>query len=187
MITFLVTVTVTIDQMYCMYVYMFVRIYVCMCVYMHVCVIIFHLILIFLIFPWQFVISVPLSDQLLLTINPFSEWKSHVMSSVDEKVHTLKKMICISVKPIFSKHEVQNFMFSCKEDFVIVPIDQAANNEIVPLTYKHFYALTIIKSLNLDCHLSNRDDNNTSTFINNKNKDQIVEEHKLYLYKHKIN
>ena len=52
---------------------------------------------------------------------------------------------------------------------------------------KHFYALTIIRQLNLDCHLSNQDDNNTYTFINNKTKDQIIKEQKLYLSKHKIN
>ena len=76
-------------------------------------------------------------------------------------------------------------MFSLKEDFVIVPIDKAANN--VPFIGKHFYALTIIKELNLACHLSNQDDNNTCTFINNKTKDQIIKEPKLYLSKHKIN
>ena len=48
-------------------------------------------------------------------------------------------------------------MFSLKEDFVIVPIDKAANN--VAFICKHFYALTIKKELNLDCHLSNQDDN----------------------------
>ena len=52
---------------------------------------------------------------------------------------------------------------------------------------KHFYALTIIRQLNLDCHLSNQDDNNTYTFINNKTKDQIINKHNLYLSKHKIN
>ena len=52
---------------------------------------------------------------------------------------------------------------------------------------KNFYALTIIKELNLDSHLSNQDDNNTYTFINNKTKDQIIKEHKLNLFKHKIN
>ena len=76
-------------------------------------------------------------------------------------------------------------IFLLKEDFVIVPIDKAANN--VAFICKHFHALTIIKELNLDCHLSNQDDNNTYTFINNKTKDQINKEHKLYLSKHKIN
>ena len=76
-------------------------------------------------------------------------------------------------------------MFSLKEDLVTVPIDYAANN--VAFISKHFNALGIIKELNLDCHLSNQDDNNTYTFINNKTKDQIVKEHKLYLSKYKIN
>ena len=108
------------------------------------------------------------------------------MSSVNEKICTLKnKIICRSVKSIFSEHEVKNTFFSLKEDFVITPIDKAANN--VAFICKHFYALTIIKELNLDCHLSNQDDNNTYTFINNKTKDQIIKEHKLYLSKHKIN
>ena len=76
-------------------------------------------------------------------------------------------------------------MFSLKEDLVTVPIDYAANN--VAFISKHFNALGIIKELNLDCLLSNQDDNNTYTFINNKTKDQIVKEHKLYLSKYKIN
>ena len=67
-------------------------------------------------------------------------------------------------------------LFSLKEE--IVPIDKAANN--AALICKHFYALTIIKELNLD-------DNNTYTFINNKIKGQRIKEHKLYLSKHKIN
>ena len=66
---------------------------------------------------------------------------------------------------------------------VIVPIDKTANN--VAFICKHFYALTIVKEL--DCHLSNQDDNNTYTFINNTNKDQIIKEHKFYLSKHEIN
>ena len=68
---------------------------------------------------------------------------------------------------------------------MIVPVDKAANN--FPFIYKYFYALTIIKELNLDCHISNQDDNNTYTFISNKTKDQIIKEHKLNLSKHKIN
>ena len=84
--------------------------------------------------------------------NHFSEWKSHVMSSVNEKICTLKnKITCRSVKSIFSEHEVKNTFFSLKEDFVIAPIDKAANN--VAFICKHFYALNIIKELNLDCHL----------------------------------
>ena len=67
---------------------------------------------------------------------------------------------------------------------VIVPIDKTANN--VAFICKHFYALTIVKELNLDCHLSNQDDN-TYLFIYNKTKDQIIKEHILYLSKHKIN
>ena len=44
-------------------------------------------------------------------------------------------------------------MFSFNKDFVIVPIDKAANN--VAFICKHFYALTIIKELNPDSHLRN--------------------------------
>ena len=46
---------------------------------------------------------------------------------------------------------------------------------------------TIIKELNLDCHLSNQDDNNIYTFKNNKTKNQIIKEHNLHLSKDKIN
>ena len=58
--------------------------------------------------------------------NHFLEWKSHVMSSVNEKNRALKyKITCRSVKSIFSEREVKNTMSSLKEDFVI---DKAANN-----------------------------------------------------------
>ena len=132
----------------------------------------------------QFVVRI--SNDKGIHKNHFSEWRSHVMSSVNGKICTLKnKITCIKVKSIFSEHEVKNTMFSLKEDIVIVPIDKAANN--VAFICKHFYALTIIKELNLDCHLSNQDDNNTYTFIDNKTKDQINKEHKLCLSEHKIN
>ena len=102
-----------------------------------------------------------------------------------KKIRILKnKMTCRSIKSIFSEHEVKNFMFSLKEDFLIVSIDKAANN--VAFICTHLYALTILKELNLDWHLSNQDHNNTYTFINNKTEDQIIKEHKLYLSKHKI-
>ena len=108
------------------------------------------------------------------------------MSTVDEKICTLKRKITRrSGKSIFSEHEVKNTLFSIKEDFVIVPIDKVAN--YVAFISKHFYALTIIKELNPDCHLSNQDDNNTYVFINNKTKNQIINKHKLHLSKHKSN
>ena len=94
------------------------------------------------------------------------------MSSVNQKISTLKnKITCRSVQSIFSEHEVKNTLFSRKEDFVIVPIDQAANN--VAFICKQFYVLTITKELNLDYRLSNQDDNKTCTFISKKTKDQI--------------
>ena len=75
-------------------------------------------------------------------------------------------------------------MFSLKEEFLIVPVDKAANN--VAFICKHLYTLTSIKELNLDRHLSNQDDHSTYTFINNKTKDQIIKEHKLYVSKQKL-
>ena len=69
--------------------------------------------------------------------NHFLELKSHVMTSVNEKIGTLKNKITVrSVKPIFIEYEVKNTMFSLKENFVIVPIDKAANN--VAFICKHF-------------------------------------------------
>ena len=96
------------------------------------------------------------------------------MSSVDEKTYTLKnKITCRSVKSILSEHEIKNTLLSLKEDAVFI--------------CKHFYVLSFIKELNLYCHLSNQDDNNTYSFINNRTKDQLLKEHKLYFSKHKIN
>ena len=86
----------------------------------------------------------------------FLEWKSHVMSSVNKKNFTLKnKITCRSVKSLFSDHEDKHTLFSLKEGFVIVPIDKAGNN--VAFICKHSYALTVLKELNLDCHLSNQE------------------------------
>ena len=48
-------------------------------------------------------------------------------------------------------------MFTLKEDFAIAPIDKVGNN--VVFICKHFYALTIITEVNLDCHLSDQDGN----------------------------
>ena len=66
---------------------------------------------------------------------------------------------------------------------MFLPIDKVANN--VAFICKNFYVLTIIKELNLYCHLLDQDDNNTYTFINNKTKDQITKEHKISLSKQK--
>ena len=62
---------------------------------------------------------------------------------------------------------------------MFLPIDKVANN--VAFICKNFYVLTIIKELNLYCHLLDQDDNNTYTFINNKTKDQIIIKYKLNL------
>ena len=62
--------------------------------------------------------------------NHLSEWKSHVTSSVNEKICTLKNNItCGSVESIFSEPEVKN-----TEGFVIVPLDKAANNVKVTIS-----------------------------------------------------
>lgn len=76
-------------------------------------------------------------------------------------------------------------IFLLQKNFLTVAIGNAANH--AAFTDKHFYALIIIKELNLDRHLSNQNGNNTCTFINNKTKYQIIEEHKLYLSKLQIN
>ena len=48
--------------------------------------------------------------------NHFLKWKSHVMSSVSEKIRVLKnKTTYRSVKSIFSEHEVKNTLFSLKK------------------------------------------------------------------------
>ena len=50
--------------------------------------------------------------------NHFSEWKCHVMSSVNEKICTLENEItCRSVKIIFSEHEVKTLCFLLKKTF----------------------------------------------------------------------
>ena len=93
-----------------------------------------------------------------------SKKKSYIMPSVNDKIHSLQnKITCRSGKSIFSEHEVKSTMFSLKDDLVILPTDKAADN--VAFICKHFYALTIIIELNLDCLLSNSNDNNTYTFI----------------------
>ena len=108
------------------------------------------------------------------------------MSSVNKKNCTLKNRITFrSVKSIFSEHKVKDTFFSLKEDFVIVPIDKAANN--VAFIYKDLDALAILKEQNLGGHSLNQNYNNTYKFINNKTKDQIIKEDKSHLSKHKIN
>ena len=80
------------------------------------------------------------------------------MSSVDDKTHTLvNKIPSTYAKSIFCEDVVKNYMFTLKEDFAIAPIDKAANN--VVFICKHFYVLTIITEVNLDCHLSDQDGN----------------------------
>ena len=75
--------------------------------------------------------------------------------SAGEKFDTLKNKITYRlVESIFSEHEVSNIILSLKEDCVMVPIDKTANN--MAFICKQFYTLTIIKELNIDCHLSKK-------------------------------
>ena len=68
-----------------------------------------------------------------------------------KKIHAFKnKVTCRSVKSVFSEHKVKNTMFF-KKDFMIVPVHKTVNS--VVFICKHFYVLTIIKELNLDCHI----------------------------------
>ena len=70
--------------------------------------------------------------------NFFSEWKGNFMSSVNEKIHTLKTKITRGpLKSISVK-----MMFSLKEDFRIVLLKRQLKMVFI---CKHFYALTITK------------------------------------------
>ena len=116
----------------------------------------------------------------------FQNRKAMFMSSVNEKIRTLKnKITSRSVKPTFSEYEIKKTLLSLKEVFMIVTFDKAANN--VAMISKHFYDLTFIKELNLDCHSSKQDDNKICTFIKKKTKVQLINEHNLYLPEYKIN
>lgn len=68
--------------------------------------------------------------------NNFSEWKGHVLSPIDEIIHTLLNEITSgSVKSIFCGHEIKSNMLSHNEYFVIVPIDKAANDVNISMPY----------------------------------------------------
>ena len=70
--------------------------------------------------------------------NYFSERKGNFMSSVNEKIHTLKTKITRGpLKSISVK-----MMFSLKEDFMIVLLKRQLKMVFI---CKHFYALTITK------------------------------------------
>ena len=62
----------------------------------------------------------------------FSEWKSSVMSSVNEKIRILKnKITSRSVKSIFSKQEIKKTIFYLKEGFGIVSNNKVADNVVL--------------------------------------------------------
>ena len=74
----------------------------------------------------------------------------------------------------FSENDVKNMILSLKEDFAFVRINTAANN--AAFICKCFYVLPSTKELNFDNYLSDQEDSNNYTFINNKTKSQIINE-----------
>ena len=109
--------------------------------------------------------------------NHFSQWKSTILSLVDNKIELLKNKIRItSVKSAFSDTLVRQNLNSLKNDFVIVPIDKAANN--VAFVCKQFYAFVISKELGVFDQINLND--NTYQRVTNQTSKDIIEDHKKY-------
>ena len=112
--------------------------------------------------------------------NSLLPWKNTVLDLVDKKIDSLKTKLQINqVKSALDDSVVKRNLISLKNDFVIVPIDKAANN--VAFVCKQFYASVIAKELKIDDNISNHDEN-TYEYVN-KSTESLIENHKKYLSK----
>mgnify|MGYP001792462320 CR=1 FL=1 len=88
------------------------------------------------------------SDKYKIHKREFSHWKQTLLAKVDEKISVLKSRFKIRhLYKTLLDVKSQEYLHKLQEDFVLVPIDKAANN--VAFICKRFYAMILLKELGL--------------------------------------
>ena len=89
-----------------------------------------------------------LSDNLGITKSAFLEWKMAILDNIDCRISKLKnKFKHNTVKPFLKDTAVKTALSDLHNNFVLAPIDKAANN--VSFICKRFYAETLLKEFGI--------------------------------------
>ena len=108
-----------------------------------------------------------------LTEEDMTPWKTEVLRKVDDKTRTLRhKLKFRKLDPVLNRPEVVDYLKQLHENFVLVPIDKAANN--IAIICKKYYVETILKEIG---HIGAG--NSTYEKID-KSKQEIIEENVMY-------
>lgn len=111
-------------------------------------------------------------------------WKNSIFELVDNKIKKYSPRIkSKKVQSVFDDVEAKTELKRLQNDFVIVPIDKAANN--IAFICKQHYADTIFSELNYSQILSNNSPSDTYEFIT-KSPSDIIQEHRSTLSKHEL-
>ena len=111
-------------------------------------------------------------------------WKNSIFELVDNKIKKYSPRIkSKKVQSVFDDVEAKSELKRLQNDFVIVPIDKAANN--IAFICKQHYAEIIFSELNYSQILSNASPSDTYEFITKSSSD-IIQEHRSILSKHDL-
>ena len=98
----------------------------------------------------------------------FSEWKNEILASIDYQINKYKKKFNHQKpKSILNDITVKEALENLQHNFVVAPIDKAANN--VSFICKRFYATTLLKELGMIGLPSN-----TYRLVNSRDKNNII-------------
>ena len=88
------------------------------------------------------------SNRINVDNSDFSLWKSEVLKQVDAKIGSLKKKVKYQkVSSVLKRKDVIDCLSEIHTNFVVVPIDKAANN--VAFICKRFYVEVILKEIGI--------------------------------------
>ena len=101
-------------------------------------------------------------------------WKEKVMERVDAKIISLKQKITPRMtNPILKRDHVQAYLDNLHKNFVLVPIDKAANN--IAIICKKYYVEVILKELGV------LDGQGNQTYVSaNRDAAEIIDENSEY-------
>ena len=95
-----------------------------------------------------------------LESDSLNSWKDKVMELLNQKIINLKHSVHVSqVTPVLGDPIIDTDLKKLQDDFVIVPVDKAANN--FSFICKKFYLLTLVKELGFP-------DGSTTTYTLNR-------------------
>ena len=125
-----------------------------------------------------------LSETKRISQMTLSNWKNSIFELVDRRINKYApKIKSKKVKSVFDDSTAKSELKRLQNDFVIVPIDKAANN--IAFICKQHYAEIILSELKYSQILSNKSPSDTYEYIT-KPCTEIVESHRKELSKYDL-